>query len=137
MTRDLGGTWTKLAEGRPWVTRVVVDEDPDRVWTTHSAYRSGSPLAHVYGSTDGGRTWRDLSGNLPEAPVNDLVAARAGILYAATDQGVFTSFTGGGHWFRLGRGMPRVPVDDIEYDPSRNRLVAATFGRGFYELRTW
>ncbi|WP_236244973.1 sialidase family protein [Streptomyces sp. CC210A] len=138
VTRDLGGTWTKLAEGRPWVTRVVVDEkDPDRVWTTHSAYRSGSPLAHVYGSTDGGRTWRDLSGNLPEAPVNDLVAARAGILYAATDQGVFTSFTGGGHWFRLGRGMPRVPVDDIEYDPSRNRLVAATFGRGFYELRTW
>ncbi|MFJ8531996.1 glycosyl hydrolase [Streptomyces sp. NPDC093591] len=137
VTRDLGATWTKLAEGLPWVTRVVVDpKNPDRVWTTHSGYRSGSPLPHVYGSTDGGRHWRNLSGNLPAAPVNDLVVARGGILYIATDQGVFTSVTGVPHWLRLGRGMPQVPVDDIEYDAGHHRLVAATFGRGFYELTT-
>ncbi|MEV0172184.1 glycosyl hydrolase [Streptomyces sp. NPDC050803] len=135
VTKDLGATWTKLAEGRPWVTRVVVDpKNPDRVWTTHSAYRAGSPLPHVYGSTDGGAHWRDLSGNLPSAPVNDLVVARGGALHVATDQGVFTSLTGGRHWLRLGRGMPAVPVDDIEYDAGHQRLVAATFGRGFYEL---
>ncbi|WP_208921741.1 VPS10 domain-containing protein [Streptomyces capitiformicae] len=137
VTRDLGATWTKLAEGRPWVTRVVVDpKNPNRVWTTHSGYRSGSALPHVYGSTDGGRHWRNLSGNLPAAPVNDLVVARGGILYIATDQGVFTSVTSGGRWLRLGRGMPQVPVDDIEYDAGHHRLVAATFGRGFYELTT-
>ncbi|NGO45561.1 WD40/YVTN/BNR-like repeat-containing protein [Streptomyces ureilyticus] len=135
VTKDLGATWTKLAEGRPWVTRVVVDpKNPERVWTTHSGYRSGSPLPHVYGSTDGGRHWRNLSGNLPAAPVNDLAVARGGLLYLATDQGVFTSVTGGGLWLRLGRGMPQVPVDDIEYDAGHRRLVAATFGRGFYEL---
>ncbi|MGN9758766.1 WD40/YVTN/BNR-like repeat-containing protein [Streptomyces sp. SD31] len=137
VTRDLGATWTKLAEGLPWVTRVVVDpKNPDRVWTTHSGYRSGSSLPHVYGSTDGGRHWRNLSGNLPAAPVNDLVVARGGILYIGTDQGVFTSVAGSAHWLRLGRGMPQVPVDDIEYDPGHHRLVAATFGRGFYELTT-
>jgi photosystem II stability/assembly factor-like uncharacterized protein len=137
VTRDLGGTWTKLAEGRPWVTRVVVDPaDPDRVWTTHSGYRAGSPLPHVYASSDGGRHWRNISGNLPAAPVNDLVVARGGMLHLATDQGVFTSPSGRGHWLRLGRGMPQVPVDDIEYDPDHHRLVAATFGRGFYELTT-
>ncbi|MFE6360772.1 WD40/YVTN/BNR-like repeat-containing protein [Streptomyces sp. NPDC057806] len=136
VTKDLGATWTKLAEGRPWVTRVVVDpRDPDRVWTTHSGYRSGSPLPHVHASTDGGATWRNLSGNLPAAPVNDLVVANGGALYIGTDQGVFASFKGGGHWMRLGRGMPAVPVDDIEYDPGHRRLVAATFGRGFYELK--
>jgi photosystem II stability/assembly factor-like uncharacterized protein len=137
VTKNLGATWTKLAEGRPWVTRVVVDpKNPNRVWTTHSGYRAGSPLPHVYGSTDGGRHWRNLSGNLPAAPVNDLVVARGGALYIATDQGVFTSVTGGGRWLRLGRGMPQVPVDDIEYDAGHRRLVAATFGRGFYELTT-
>ncbi|GAB2887630.1 exo-alpha-sialidase [Streptomyces deserti] len=137
VTRDLGATWTKLAQGRPWVTRVVVDpKNPDRVWTTHSGYRSGSPLPHVYGSADGGRHWRNLSGDLPAAPVNDLVVARGGILHIGTDQGVFTSVTGGGRWLRLGRGMPQVPVDDIEYDAKHHRLVAATFGRGFYELTT-
>ncbi|MGP4048122.1 WD40/YVTN/BNR-like repeat-containing protein [Streptomyces sp. 2A115] len=137
VTKNLGATWTKLAEGRPWVTRVVVDpKNPNRVWTTHSGYRSGSPLPHVYGSTDGGRHWRNLSGNLPAAPVNDLVVARGGVLYIATDQGVFTRGTAGGRWLRLGRGMPQVPVDDIEYDAGHRRLVAATFGRGFYELTT-
>ncbi|OKJ95015.1 glycosyl hydrolase [Streptomyces sp. CB03234] len=138
VTRDLGGTWTKLAEGRPWVTRVVVDPaDPDRVYTTHSGYRAGSRIAHVYGSTDGGKRWRDLSGNLPDAPVNDLVIGRGSMLSVGTDQGVFASAasaSGGRHWSRLGRGMPAVPVDDIEYDAGHHRLVAATFGRGFYEL---
>ncbi|WP_328767988.1 WD40/YVTN/BNR-like repeat-containing protein [Streptomyces sp. NBC_00286] len=115
---------------------MVDPKNPHRVWTTHSGYRSGSPLPHVYGSTDGGKHWRNLSGNLPAAPVNDLVVARGGSLYAATDQGVFTSITGGNRWLRLGRGMPQVPVDDIEYDPDHRRLLAATFGRGFYELTT-
>ncbi|MGW2562340.1 WD40/YVTN/BNR-like repeat-containing protein [Streptomyces sp. NPDC001514] len=135
VTRDLGATWTKLAEGRPWVTRVVVDpRDSDRVFTTHSAYRAGSPLPHVYGSTDGGKHWKDLSGNLPAAPVNDLVIGRGNLLHVATDHGVFTAPAGGRQWARLGRGLPMVPVDDIEYDAGHHRLVAATFGRGFYEL---
>ncbi|UQA90762.1 glycosyl hydrolase [Streptomyces halobius] len=137
VTKALGEHWTKLAEGRPWVTRVVVDPDnPDRVFTTHSAYRSGSPLAHVYGSTDGGRNWRDLTGNLPKAPVNDLVIGADSALHIGTDQGVFTSPEGKAEWLRLGEGMPLVPVDDLEYDNGRGRLVAATFGRGFYELST-
>ncbi|MFI2371322.1 WD40/YVTN/BNR-like repeat-containing protein [Streptomyces sp. NPDC018833] len=137
VTRNLGASWTKLTEGLPWVTRVAVDPaDPDRVYTTHSAYRAGSGLAHVYGSTDGGRHWHDLSGNLPDAPVNDLVIGRGKVLYAGTDQGVFLSPSGGRQWFRLGRGMPAVPVDDIEYDAGHHRMVAATFGRGFYELTT-
>ncbi|WP_030777028.1 WD40/YVTN/BNR-like repeat-containing protein [Streptomyces sp. NRRL S-920] len=135
VTEDLGAHWTKLAEGRSWVTRVVVDpRDPDRVYTTHSAYRSGSNKAHVYGSSDGGRSWQDLSGNLPDAPVNDLVLGHGGRLHVGTDQGVFTSRSGKPTWSRLGRGLPAVPVDDIEYDAGHDRLVAATFGRGFYEL---
>ncbi|MFM9366983.1 WD40/YVTN/BNR-like repeat-containing protein [Streptomyces sp. Da 82-17] len=139
VTEDGGKNWTRIAEGRPWTTRVVVDPaDPKRVFTTHSGYRSGSPLAHVYGSTDGGRTWDDLSGNLPDAPVNDLVVGEgpaSGALLVGTDQGVFRSPSGSGDdWQRYGHGLPAVPVDDIEYDPSRGRLVAATFGRGFYEL---
>ncbi|MCP3820897.1 glycosyl hydrolase [Streptomyces sp. A3M-1-3] len=137
VTKDLGATWTKLAEGRGWVTRVVVDPaDPARVYTTHSGYRAGSRLPHVYGSTDGGRHWKDLSGNLPAAPVNDLVIGRGHVLYVGTDHGVFAGRAGGGNWHRLGRGMPLVPVDDIEYDAGHHRLVAATFGRGFYELTT-
>ncbi|SDY94289.1 Sortilin, neurotensin receptor 3 [Micromonospora pattaloongensis] len=136
VTRDLGETWRQLLSGQPWVTRVVVDpHDAGRIYVTLSAYRSGGVRPYVLGSVDGGRRFVDLSGNLPQAPVNDLVIARGATLYAATDQGVFVSRTGGRAWSRLGRGLPMVPVDDIEYDAGHHRLVAATFGRGLYETR--
>ncbi|WP_256355873.1 hypothetical protein [Streptomyces sp. PKU-EA00015] len=137
VTRNLGATWTKPAEGLPWVTRVVVDPaDPDRVCTTHSAYRAGAGLAHVHGSTDGGRHGKDLSGTCRTHPSTIWSSGRGKVLYIGTDQGVLASPSGGRQWVRLGRGMPAVPVDDIEYDAGLHRMVAATFGRGFYELTT-
>ncbi|HEV2784111.1 MAG TPA: glycosyl hydrolase [Actinophytocola sp.] len=137
VTRDLGATWTLVLSGQPWVTRVVVDpRSAGTVYITLSGYRSGSPRPHIMVSRNFGASWTDLSGNLPQAPVNDLILARGGLLYAATDQGVFVSFGSTARWLRLGRALPLVPVDDLEYDPTHNRLVAATFGRGIYQLRT-
>ena len=136
VTRDLGTTWTLLLSGQPWVTRIVVDPRwANRVYVTLSAYRAGSNRPYVLASIDGGRHFTDITGQLPQAPVNDLVIGPAFTLYIATDQGVFVSHTGGWAWRRLGRGMPLVPVDDIEYDRGNHRLVAATFGRGIYEIR--
>jgi photosystem II stability/assembly factor-like uncharacterized protein len=137
LTRDLGANWTLVLSNQPWVTRVAIDpRDARTVYVTLSGYRSGSYRPHVLVSRNAGTSWTDISGNLPQAPVNDIILARAGILYVATDQGVFVSFSGLNRWLRLGRGMPLVPVDDLEYDPGRHRLVAATFGRGIYQLRT-
>ncbi|MFL6142827.1 MAG: WD40/YVTN/BNR-like repeat-containing protein [Labedaea sp.] len=134
-TRDLGATWTLVLSGQPWVTRIAVD--PARAGTLYvslSGYRSGSFQPHVLVSRNAGASWTDLSGNLPQAPVNDIILGTGNLLYVATDQGVFTTFAGLTHWFRLGR-LPLVPVDDIEYDPGHHRLVAATFGRGMYEIQ--
>src|SRR5262249_9343277 len=137
VTRDTGATWTLLLSGQPWVTRLVLDPaDPGTVYATLSAYRAGSFTPHVLVSHNFGSTWRDLSGNLPQAPVNDLIIARNHLLYVATDQGVFVTVAGLTHWLRLTRGLPLVPIDDLEYDPTHHRLVAATFGRGMYQLHT-
>jgi photosystem II stability/assembly factor-like uncharacterized protein len=135
ITRDLGATWTLVLSGQAWVTRVAVDpRNSSTVYVTLSGYRSGSYQPHVMVSRNGGTSWTDLSGNLPQAPVNDVVLGQFGALYVATDQGVFVSPSGRDRWQRLGRGMPLVPVDDIEYDPGHHRLVAATFGRSMYQL---
>jgi photosystem II stability/assembly factor-like uncharacterized protein len=134
-TGDLGGTWTLLRDDDQWVTRVAVDpRRSSTVYATLSRYRSGANDAHVIVSRDSGASWADLSGNLPQAPVNDVVIGRGHTLYIATDQGVFVSRAGTARWTRLGHGLPLVPVDDIEYDPGTHRLVAATFGRGLYRL---
>jgi photosystem II stability/assembly factor-like uncharacterized protein len=135
ITRDLGGTWTKVLEGQPWVSRIAVSSsDASTAFVTLSGYRSGSPLPHVLMTRSAGERWKDISGNLPTAPVNDIILGWGGLLYVATDHGVFTSHVAaGGYWARLAHGMPMVPVDDIEYDHGNHRLVAATFGRGMYE----
>jgi len=131
VTRDLGATWTRLFENRPWVNRITVDGE--RVYVAFSGYRSGDHLPHLLGSEDGGRTFTDLAANLPDAPVNDVVIGRGQTLFVATDQGVMVNWSGNGLWQRYGHGLPLVPVDDIEYDAGHHRLVAATFGRGLFE----
>jgi len=132
VTRDLGTTWTRLFENRPWVSRIAVADD--RVYVAFSGYRAGDPIPHLLASDDAGRTWTDRSGNLPDAPVNDVVIGRGQTLFAATDQGVMVSWAGNGTWQRYGHDLPLAPVDDIEYDSAHHRLVAATFGRGLYEI---
>ncbi len=135
ITRDLGQTWTLLLSGQPWVTRVTVAANqPGTAWVTLSGYRAGSHVPHVLRTDDFGATWTDLTGNLPQAPVNDVLIGDDGALYVATDQGVFVSPIGGSSWSRLGTNLPMVPVDDIEYDGGTDRLVAATFGRGIYQI---
>ncbi|MFI1170891.1 WD40/YVTN/BNR-like repeat-containing protein [Streptomyces melanogenes] len=135
VTRDLGAHWTRVLSGQPWVTRIAVDpDDAATAYVSLSGYRSGSSQPHLLRTRDAGASWRDLSGNLPQAPVNDVVLSGRNTLYAATDQGVFVSGRDG--WRRLGGGLPLVPVSDITYDQVHHRLVAATFGRGFYSLRT-
>jgi hypothetical protein len=135
ITRDLGVSWTKVLDGQPWVTRIAVSEkDPKTAYVTLSGYRSGSTQPHVLVTRSAGARWTDISGNLPSAPVNDIVLGFAGLLYVATDQGVFVGHSAApGFWASLAHGMPLVPVDDIEYDAQHHRLVAATFGRGIYQ----
>lgn len=133
VTRDLGASWRLLRSGGLWVSRIAVSPaDPGQVWVTLSGYRAGSPAPHVLSSRNYGASWSDRSGNLPQAPVNDVVLGPGRTVYIATDQGVFSAT--GGSWRRLTRGLPMVPVDDIEYDRTSHRLVAATFGRGLYRL---
>ncbi len=135
VSRDLGANWSLLQSGLPWVTRVTAHPtDPAVAYVTLSGYRTGSPLPHVLRLDDFGASVVDLTGDLPQAPVNDVILGEDGALYVATDQGVFVSAAADGSWLRLGADLPLVAVHDLEYDGGHDRLVAATFGRGLYEV---
>jgi hypothetical protein len=143
ITRNTGGTWTEITAGLPtrWITRVAVDPtDANLAYVTVSGFRNGDPAAHVFRTTNGGATWQDISGNLPDAPVNDLVLDPRNRLrlFTATDVGVFVSTDGGGTWSQSGTGLPMVPVSDLEATDTGTAtvLTAATFGLGIYRLTT-
>jgi photosystem II stability/assembly factor-like uncharacterized protein len=136
VTRDGGAHWTKMNAGLPdrWVTRLRVDPaNADVVYITLSGFRSGSDAANVFRSTDGGATWKNISGTLPNAPVNDIVQVGRG-LYVANDVGVFYSPTGGTLWLPM-PGLPEAPITELRVHKPTQRLYAASFGRGMYSTR--
>lgn len=141
ITRNTGGTWTEITAGLPtrWITKVAVDPtDANLAYVTVSGFRNGDPAAHVFRTTNGGASWQDISGNLPDAPVNDLVLDPRDRtkLYVASDVGVFVSTDTGATWTQAGTGLPLVPVSDLEATDtgSTTVLTAATFGLAMYRL---
>jgi sugar lactone lactonase YvrE len=114
---------------------VKVDpRDRDRIWVTLSGYRSGTGDGHVLMTANRGRTWRDVTRGLPNAPVNDVVIGPDRHVFVATDVGVFRGAPNGGGWVRAGSGLPLAPITDIQYNAASGRIFAATFGRGVYSL---
>jgi photosystem II stability/assembly factor-like uncharacterized protein len=132
-------TWTNISGSLPerWVTSVVADPfDENRVYVTFSGYRWDDYLPHVFRSDNHGQSWEDISSELPEVPVNELIVdpQDSGYLYLATDAGVYFSENNGETWSPAGSGMPLLVIDDLRlHNPSR-KLFAATYGRGIYAL---
>jgi hypothetical protein len=91
---------------------------------------------HVYKSTDGGRTFDDISANLRRIPALWSLVRR-GQLIVATTVGVFASRgTDGGHYALLGRNLPPAPVFNMQRWPGHPReLLIASLGRGVYRYK--
>ena len=136
-THDGGETWLEAgqAEGLPdrYIGGVAAHPtDPGQAYAAVGGFLSG----HVYHTADGGHSWQDRTGNLPDHPVNSIIydPADPDGVYLATDFGVFHSPTGDGTWTRLQDGLPVSAVYDVAAQPGTGRLVAATHGRGMFEL---
>jgi photosystem II stability/assembly factor-like uncharacterized protein len=136
-TENAGTDWIKISGGLTlrWITSVAADPSDERiVYVTLSGYRYDSYMPHVYRSENGGDTWQDISGDLPEAPANDIIVDPEldSTLYLATDFGVFVTYNLGENWWVLGDNLPNVPVVDIDFHQPTRTLIAATYGRSMY-----
>jgi hypothetical protein len=113
---------------------VRVHPDSEQVvLVTFSGFGSG----RVFRSSNGGSTWQDISGNLPDTPVNDVIFYHPGVptstLLVATDVGVFISNTYGATWQELADGLPNTVAIHLDYNELGNKLRIGTHGRGVYE----
>lgn len=137
VTQNGGGLWTLINSGLPtrWVTRVAADPHHANIaYVTVSGYLSGTVLPHIFRSENFGASWTDISGNLPDAPVNDVIPDPDDslTLYIATDYGVYVTNSLGATWAPLGTGLPIVAVHDIELHAASRKLVAGTHGQSMF-----
>ncbi|MCF8241296.1 MAG: hypothetical protein K9J16_07905 [Melioribacteraceae bacterium] len=136
---NYGSTWRVISNGLPerWVTRVVVDPSKDStLYVTFSGLKWRDPQPHVFASTNMGESWTNISGNLPDAPVNAFAVDNnyPDRLYLGNDVGMFISFDGGRRWDSMGENFPVVVVGDIKIHPTENYLAVGTHGRSMYKM---
>ena len=139
VTQNGGDDWNLVSESLPerWVTRVAVSPRREAVaYVTISGYRMNEYLPHVFRTTDFGENWEDISGNLPESPVNVIIEdpERPRRLFVGTDMGAYFSRDLGAHWRVLGAELPNCTVSDMKLHNPTRTLVAGTHGRSMYKL---
>ena len=121
--------------GWPRVTREIF-VSPTSASTVYLA-TSVFGTIQVMRSTDFGANWTSLDGDLPDVPVNVVVADERfspPVLYAGADDGLYRTTDGGAHWSRFGWGLPHAPIIDILPDFERHRMILGTQGRGVFEV---
>lgn len=131
-TTNGGGTWSLIRTSAERITYISVSATNSQVlWITNSGYAAGDK---VWTSSNGGSTWSNYSGTLPNIPVNCIVyenGSNSG-LYIGTDLGVYYRDALMSDWISFNTGLPNVVVNELEISYSNNKLWAATFGRGLW-----
>ncbi|MEP7381686.1 MAG: glycosyl hydrolase [Gemmatimonadota bacterium] len=140
VTRDFGKTWSNVTPpGMPDFGRVSqIDASAFASGTAYISVRK--PLLndfspYIFKTTDYGKTWTKIvNGIRADAYVHAVREdpTRKGLLYAATQHGVYISYDDGANWDDLTLNMPDLPVADLVVED--NELVIGTHGRGFWVL---
>lgn len=84
----------------------------------------------VFKSTNNGKSWRNISLNLPNVPFNDIIE-HEGSLIAASDIGAY--ILDQNKWIAISK-LPACPM--MKFKKWKNRVYAVTYGRGLWYFDT-
>lgn len=143
ISEDGGENWRRFESipGLPeqsYVTDVFASaRDSDTVFATFNNWQRGDFRPWVLKSEDRGRTWTNITSNLPQRSgawsiVQDHV--NPDLLFVGLEFGVYFSVDGGDQWTELRGGIPRMQARDLHIQRQWTDLVVGTFGRGIYIL---
>lgn len=142
VSNDGGHNWLKYQTfvGVPTNTRVNMITaslfDENVAYAVFNNHRSGDFKPYVLKTNDKGKTWINITGNLPirgsvYCIKQDFVDSK--LLFVGTEFGVYFTTDEGKNWTKID-GLPTIAVYDLDIQKRETDLVAATFGRGFYVL---
>ncbi|MFC2081093.1 T9SS type A sorting domain-containing protein [Bacteroidota bacterium] len=134
-----GGTlWNNITRNLPnelYFTYLAVDDaDPKTAWITCAGFEDG---LKVFKTNDGGETWDNITMNLPNLPANCIVEHHNNEynpVYVGMDVGVYYTNDTLNEWMLFSNELPNVIISELEIHEARNKLYAATFGRGIWNI---
>ena len=142
VTEDGGANW-RVAGGLPGLPELsfindveASQHDGNAVFAVADAHKSGDFRPYVFRSTDRGRSWRSIAGDLPAGTIVWALQQdheNPELLFLGTEFGLYVSVNGGANWVKL-PGAPTIAFRDVKIHRRDGDLVGASFGRGFYVL---
>jgi photosystem II stability/assembly factor-like uncharacterized protein len=147
VTRDGGKRWSNVTpqamqQDAPgaWGRIDYVDPspfDPATAYMVADYHKSGNRTPHLYKTSDFGKHWVPIAGDLPQDSYARMIKAdpvRRGMLYAGTETALWLSYDDGAHWIAFQNNLPTVPVYDFTVQKRFDDLVVGTHGRGIWIL---
>ena len=143
VSEDGGQNWRKSGDlpnvrARSFINDVEASSHSENtVFTLADAHKFGDYTTFMFMSTDRGRTWKSIAGDLPKNTIVWVIKQDhidENLLFIGTEYGIYFSPNKGTNWIKLSTGVPTIPFRDLELHKRDNDLVGASFGRGFYVL---
>lgn len=145
VTRDGGKTWSNVFNNVPglkpnaWLATIEASHfEVGTAYVTADHHQDDDYTPFVYMTTDFGKTWKSIRGDLPDRAWWTHVIREdprnRNLLYVGTEAGVWASWNRGTTWVSLRGDLPVTPVRDMQIHPRDNDLLLATHGRGLYIL---
>lgn len=141
ITDNDGKTWRKVEQfpGVPantYVSKLVASlHDAGTVYACFDNHKNGDFSPYLLKSTDAGKTWVSIAGDLPARGTVYCIAedhVDPNLLFVGTEFGLFVTLDGGKKWHRIKNGLPTIQVKDLCIQRKMDDLVIGTFGRGIY-----
>jgi hypothetical protein len=140
ITRDGGKNWADITpEDLPKFSRIsIIDEgkfEPGTLYLAANRYQVDDRQPYVFKTEDFGKSWTKIitgieDGHFARAIREDL--EKPGLLYLATEHGVYVSFNDGEMWQSLQLNLPDTPIQDLVL--KNDDVVLGSHGRGFWIL---
>ncbi|MFC2140074.1 hypothetical protein ACFLR4_05360, partial [Bacteroidota bacterium] len=136
------GNWYERSAAFPNTLRVrTVTPHPANSSVAYALLTGLTPGQKLYKTTDRGAAWTNISGDLPNVPVADIVPhpTNDDILYLGSEMGCYKTSNGGTNWLRWNYGMPEaniiteMTIVDSLTENGKYYIVAGTYGRSMWQ----